>query len=227
MSYEWLKRAATYEYVPDTHAYALLCALASYCNKDGECFPKIKTLAQQTKQTTKSVRNKMRLLKDAGLVESALVQGRKGYRLILSEKRNDVPYKGNNVPQKHDAFSEQHSQRTVSASQNTELHSHHIEVTNEVTLYEESCVPLDIWNSYLLYRKEIKKPMTEYAQKLALEKLKRWEEEGHDPIEIINTAIMNGWSGLFKPKGNKNDALTKTPNDFEGFGRAAAKIYQA
>lgn len=50
------------------------------------------------------------------------------------------------------------------------------------------------------YRKHRGKTFKRNAQKLAIGKLERWRAQGHDPTEIINNSIMNGWKGLFEPK---------------------------
>lgn len=54
----------------------------------------------------------------------------------------------------------------------------------------------EVWQAYLDHRG---KKFTENAQRLALGKLERWLADGHDPNEIIETSIMNGWKGLFEP----------------------------
>lgn len=47
----------------------LLLALASYANKRGECFPTRKELARRTGSSEASVRNHLRSLNKAGLIE--------------------------------------------------------------------------------------------------------------------------------------------------------------
>ena len=68
----------------------------------------------------------------------------------------------------------------------------------------------DTWNGFISYRKEIKKPMTEKAQSLAIGKLEKWRLTGSDPTEIINQSIMNGWTGLFELKVNGNATHQQT-----------------
>ena len=63
----------------------------------------------------------------------------------------------------------------------------------------------DHWEEFKRMRKEdIKKPLTEYAEKLAIKKLSRWHEEGYDIDEIIEDTLFNQWQGFFnerhKPK---------------------------
>lgn len=54
----------------------------------------------------------------------------------------------------------------------------------------------ETWESY---RKHRGKKFTDNAQRLALKKLTSWKADGHDPNEILNNSIMNGWKGLFEP----------------------------
>lgn len=58
----------------------------------------------------------------------------------------------------------------------------------------------ELWESFLQFRKEVKSKMTDHAQDLAIRKLDKWRKAGHDPKEIIENSIINGWKGLFEPK---------------------------
>lgn len=40
--------------------------------------------------------------------------------------------------------------------------------------------------------------MTEYAEKLILAKLEKWQKEnGANPVDVLNESIERGWSGVF------------------------------
>ena len=58
----------------------------------------------------------------------------------------------------------------------------------------------ELWEDYLAYRVEIKKPLTETGQKRAVMKLKRFYDAGQDVDEIIEQSITNNWLGLFSVK---------------------------
>ncbi len=116
MSYRWLAIAVRQK-APSTHAYAVLCALAEYADEKGECWPSQKKLAVQTQQTTRSVANQINALEKSGHLERAVVQGRRGYRLIARDHVKDVHLqeKAVHVPeaQKGESYScvdEEHSQ---------------------------------------------------------------------------------------------------------------------
>lgn len=61
-------------------------------------------------------------------------------------------------------------------------------------------LPLDAWNAFLDMRKKIKKPATDYAQKLLLKKLAAFYANDLDPSVILNQSIVNGWQDLYAPK---------------------------
>lgn len=61
-------------------------------------------------------------------------------------------------------------------------------------------LPLDAWTAFLDMRKKIKKPATDYAQKLLVKKLAAFYANDLDPGVILNQSIMNGWQDLYAPK---------------------------
>lgn len=62
------------------------------------------------------------------------------------------------------------------------------------------------WNEWVTYRQQSGKPIkTELTVTKAFRLLKECMDEGHDPVNVINTSIANGYQGLFKPKFALND----------------------
>lgn len=64
-------------------------------------------------------------------------------------------------------------------------------------------LPLEAWEAFLAMRIKIKKPATEYAQKLLLGKLAQFRERGHDPEQVLNQSIENSWQDLYLPKAEQ------------------------
>jgi uncharacterized protein YdaU (DUF1376 family) len=62
------------------------------------------------------------------------------------------------------------------------------------------CVPRQAWEEWVAYRKTRRISTTEPTVKLQLRKLSEWHATGHDPVDILETSISNGWQGLFEPK---------------------------
>ena len=57
------------------------------------------------------------------------------------------------------------------------------------------------FEDFLIHRKQIKKPMSDRAITLAINKLEELSEGDNDKaIEIINQSILNGWQGIFELK---------------------------
>lgn len=57
------------------------------------------------------------------------------------------------------------------------------------------------WHEWVQYRKESRKAIrSEMTVTKAFNLLKTCFDKGHDPAEVINTSIANGWAGLFEPK---------------------------
>lgn len=64
-----------------------------------------------------------------------------------------------------------------------------------------SWVPPEAWAEFLKMRKLLKKPLSEYGQKLALKTLNNLRLAGHDPQAVLDYAIENSNQGLFAPRG--------------------------
>lgn len=57
------------------------------------------------------------------------------------------------------------------------------------------------WNEWVAYRRQSGKPIkTELTVTKAFSLLRQCLDEGHDPVDVINASIANGYQGLFKPK---------------------------
>ena len=56
------------------------------------------------------------------------------------------------------------------------------------------------WEAWIDHRKKIKKPMSDYAQFLALAKLPKSEA---DAVKWIENALLNGWQGIYEPRTEK------------------------
>ncbi|HFF8547242.1 TPA: replication protein [Kluyvera cryocrescens] len=57
------------------------------------------------------------------------------------------------------------------------------------------------WGEWVAYRQQSGKAIkTEMTVNKAFNLLKSCLDEGHNPVDVINTSIANGYQGLFKPK---------------------------
>ena len=61
-------------------------------------------------------------------------------------------------------------------------------------------LPADTWAMWVRDRAERKQPVTEAGAKLQLRSLEKYLAEGHDPVRIIELAVVSGWRGLYPAK---------------------------
>jgi hypothetical protein len=66
------------------------------------------------------------------------------------------------------------------------------------------------WGDWKLFRKEIKKPLTERSFNMQLKFLKAYSEP--DAIKILEQSILNGWQGLFPLREDKKINGQKFPD---------------
>lgn len=75
---------------------------------------------------------------------------------------------------------------------------------------------LEIWESFKEHRKAKRSKITPTTQKMIFKKLEAWKESGHNPNQILENSIVNGWQGIFEPENRKIiQAQTKFPSKFE------------
>lgn len=80
-----------------------------------------------------------------------------------------------------------------------------------------SWMPLAAWDAYVEMRKKIRRPMTERAKELAVLRLDKLRQAGHDPEAVLDQSVFNSWQGLFPLHAEVVQAGTAGPtwNDLE------------
>jgi len=69
-------------------------------------------------------------------------------------------------------------------------------------------IDAELWEQFMLVRKKRKAVSSEYANKLLINKIKKYHAAGFNVNEIIETSVENSWKSFFPPKNNgskKND----------------------
>ena len=61
------------------------------------------------------------------------------------------------------------------------------------------------------HRKKLKKPMTDYAKKLLVNKLQKLAKTEQEQIAILNQSIENGWQGVFALGGDRKKQSYNRP----------------
>ncbi|MFD1179654.1 hypothetical protein ACFQ3W_25605 [Paenibacillus puldeungensis] len=95
--------------------------------------------------------------------------------------------------------------------------------------YTSNPVLLESLNSFYEYRKKSKKPMTDAAIKLLLNKLNDLASDDETKVDILNQSILNGWQGIFPikdgDKGGRSSGISKHERDSKpGYGGSDRKI---
>ncbi|MGX8940760.1 replication protein [Symbiopectobacterium sp. Eva_TO] len=90
--------------------------------------------------------------------------------------------------------------------------------------FDPSSVELPTWlpkstrDSWVQYRKEINKPIKSQQTVIqAIKLLGKCRDNGHQPEEIINASIANGWQGLFEPNQPGRTQQTKPHSVADSF----------
>jgi len=74
-------------------------------------------------------------------------------------------------------------------------------------------VPADLWQQFEEVRRRKKKPLTDAARKLAVNRLDKLRAEGHDVATMLNDSILHAWDTFYAPK---EGTLSKPANHWEG-----------
>ncbi len=70
-----------------------------------------------------------------------------------------------------------------------------------------SWLDMSLWDRFKAFRKhKDRKALSQDAEQLNLNKLKKLMDEGHDQVEIVERTIESGWASFFKPNGNGSGA---------------------
>lgn len=80
-------------------------------------------------------------------------------------------------------------------------------------------LPEHRWRAWIAYRRHRRLTCAEVTITRQLDALRQWGANGHDPGDILDDSIRNGWQGLFEPKAAK-------PPPPEPVRRSAGKVFQ-
>ncbi len=60
-------------------------------------------------------------------------------------------------------------------------------------------LPTELWERWRAHRRVLKKPLSADGSTLLFAQLAKAKSFGHDPVELLETAIVNGWQGCVFP----------------------------
>jgi len=80
------------------------------------------------------------------------------------------------------------------------------------------------WEQFLLHRKTIRKPISNYAKHLAIKSIERLKDKGFSPDHVLNTCIEKGWQGIYEPKDEDPDAMERLRRKYENHDELVQKV---
>lgn len=80
----------------------------------------------------------------------------------------------------------------------------------EPVIYSDDPELNDAILEFIKFRKDIKKPMSDRAVSLMLNKLETLSHDKYEQVQILNQSIMQGWTGVYELKG-ENKQYSHSP----------------
>ena len=167
-------------------------------NEEG-CYASNGYLAQTLQLSDRQVKNVLKSLIDFQLVVRIELNGRRILRTVEKQALvGATDFLGRGKPVSRRGGSRLPTDRTVDKKEDKPT----------LTLpYEQPFA--EVWDKWVAYRKQIKKPLSEMTMKEQLLMLSGWGSE-QNAIASINKSIAFGWQGLFVMTSNKTKTLTNT-----------------
>ncbi len=72
-------------------------------------------------------------------------------------------------------------------------------------------------HEFIKFRKDTKKPMSDRAITLTINKLESLSQDKHEQVQILNQSIMQGWTGIYELKDDGKSRGQPKPNSFADF----------
>lgn len=174
----------------------------------GTCFP------LKDNVTAESIKKALNKLATTGLVVPYNVCGKSYLALPSWERHQSIRAKKSRYPSQDE--SEMQADENIcmqmqadvpviqsESEYNTKSESEYKSEARKHALTGDSRLD-DALDAYIEHRKKLKRPMTDRAIKLAINKLNDISDSIDEKIAVIDQSIENGWIGLFPLKDNSN-----------------------
>lgn len=184
---------------------AVLVSLADQANDDGACWPSVGTVAERTCLTDRAVQKALAWLEAEGYVIREMKAGR-ATRYTLTPERRSPPNVVHprttftTTPEPRSPAPEPRSPRTVKNRKGNRKE----EKAGAFALPD--WIPADWWQQWEEHRRGIRKPLTDLARSLQIERLQELAADGHGPVDCIKAAIANRWQGFYPPPARAGNA---------------------
>jgi hypothetical protein len=203
-----------------------MLALADWCTDDGgSLYPSIATLAAKIRVSESQARRILHGLIDNGYV--TVIGNANGgapgttrqYRVIVAKLRS-LPDRTSETCETASANATPSIDARGGADARDGSHgcaetaSAHATQTVNITISEPSLktkgasapvvvpewIDATSWNAFTAMRKKIKKPMTDHAIGLMIQKLAALRDAGHDVKSLLDNSTLNCWQDVYEPK---------------------------
>lgn len=199
----------------------VLLALADWANDEGLCWPSIDRVCVKSSLTRRTVQIAIKDLSEMGLLTQEKSTGRscKYWIKVGAQEMHPCSSSAPEVQEKRP--------RGASDAPNTS-YTHQSNTKDVMELPD--WLPKDAWDGWVSMRKQIKKPASERAMKMAIKKLEELSRQGHDPGQVLDQSTMSSWSDLYpikqEVKSNGKRAYNAQPNDgLSSTARAALSVF--
>lgn len=194
------------------NAKLLYGEITALCNAKGFCWAGNSYFSDLYEVSKVSISKWIKQLVDAGYLKTQLFY-KNGTKEIL---HRSITIVGDPTQEKlHTPTTKVYDPTQEKFKDNTTLNNTNNTTLNNTAQTLEFVLPdwinPDVWKAYLDMRKSIKKPMTDYAKKLAIGKLDGYRKKGIDIDVVINQSILQNWTDLYEPKPlqQKNGHINK------------------
>lgn len=180
----------------------VLLALADWANDDGQCWPSIAQLCKKSGASRRYVQMAIKRMSENGHLSRVENPGKGAFYTIHPRTTcAGAPH----APVHHDAETRAprapNTSRTVIDTPNGVSKAR---AAKALSFQLPAWVPAEAWAGYEEMRRKMRKGMTIRAKELAIGKLGRLRDAGHDPGAVLDQSVMNSWQGLFEVKGQHN-----------------------
>lgn len=209
--------------LPQGEKFVLL-AFADHADDEGVCRPSVERVAWKTgyeQRQVKRIGKKLResglllLLRQArperGLAAEYRIQAHKGIRLApfrgaVGDKMSSASCETGDIARQSRGHLK-HSAGDIAVSPQpsvgtTKSQPSKSEAPAGALFSEPQLVPVGTWLAYAEMRRKNRKPLTDHASELIRRKLEDLKAQGHDPIEVLEQSIRNGWQDVFPIRGD-------------------------
>jgi hypothetical protein len=81
-------------------------------------------------------------------------------------------------------------------------------------------IPVEVWNAFIEMRIKKKKPATDWAKKLIINKLTKFKNDGENITDILNKSILKTWEDVYSLQNNGGNGHERTNGAYAGRGKS-------